>query len=461
MMRPLFALIITALALPLLAQTTTPTPILRATIDPPRVVVGQKTTLRIEVLAPNYMTAPPELPGFQVRNTVTRQLQNVNINEQRDGASYAGVRFEFAIYPQEPGGYAVAGQKLTVHYAAEPPETRNAELTVPRIEFAAFMPDGGASLHPFVAANQLTVEQTVRRSSDQLKTGDAVTRTVTVRAEGTPAMLLPPQSFAAIDGLALYPAQPQLTDHTDGRTDVLTSARVDAATYMLEQPGGYVLPAIDVSWWNISEQKINRTHLDAVSLQVAANPPQPAASGEATALRWNWDAVLDFAADHWLLGIIVLAVLTVLAWFAPRAFRTVAAGHRRRHEAYLRSEAWSFEQFRKAIRRRDGRAAYFALLNWLQRFPPVAPDHSLETLRTAARDSALDREITSIERQLFAPDRSTGNWSPAQLLRRVATARKTLQRQAARAKTARPLPQRLNPIGDGIAPDQRHRPPAR
>ena len=72
-------------------------PILRVTSDPPRVVVGQQTTLRIEVLAPNYMTAPPELPTFQVRNAVTRELPTVNISEQHDDLTYAGVRFEFAI----------------------------------------------------------------------------------------------------------------------------------------------------------------------------------------------------------------------------------------------------------------------------------------------------------------------------------------------------------------------------
>src|SRR5262245_35505548 len=80
-------------------------PILRAGIDPPRVVVGQKTTLRIDVLAPNYMTAPPALPDFQIRNAVTRQLQSVNLTERHDGATFAGVRFEFAIYPQEAGSY--------------------------------------------------------------------------------------------------------------------------------------------------------------------------------------------------------------------------------------------------------------------------------------------------------------------------------------------------------------------
>ena len=39
---------------------------LKVTIDPPRIAVGQRTTLRIDVLAPNYMTSPPELPDFQI-----------------------------------------------------------------------------------------------------------------------------------------------------------------------------------------------------------------------------------------------------------------------------------------------------------------------------------------------------------------------------------------------------------
>ena len=66
-------------------------------------------------------------------------------------------------------------------------------------------------------------------------------------------MLLPPITFAAVDGLALYPAQPSLQDKTDGRTDALTATRTDSATYMLQRPGDYALPAIDVRWWNAGE----------------------------------------------------------------------------------------------------------------------------------------------------------------------------------------------------------------
>jgi hypothetical protein len=184
-------------------QATAPEPILNVTLDPLRVVVGQPTTLRIDVLAPNYMTSPPELPGFQVRNAVTRQLQSVNLTEERNGMTYAGVRFEFALYPQEPGTYAVADQKVKVKYAVEPPAVREEALSLPRVSFAAFIPDAAAGLNPFLASSRLTIEQSVLRSSEQLKVGDSVTRSITIRAADTPAMLLPPVTFPAVEGRAV------------------------------------------------------------------------------------------------------------------------------------------------------------------------------------------------------------------------------------------------------------------
>ncbi|MGY3134135.1 hypothetical protein ACVWZM_004817 [Bradyrhizobium sp. USDA 4501] len=166
------------------AQEHTPEPILRVTLDPPCVVVRQAATERIEVLAPNYMTAPPKLPDFQPRNALTRQLRSSNESEERDGLTYGGVRFEFAIHPQEPGSYAISGLTIVAICAADPPATREATLTLPRIAFQTFIPHVASDLQPFLAAGSLSIAQTINRSSDQLETGNAVTRTVTIEDRG-------------------------------------------------------------------------------------------------------------------------------------------------------------------------------------------------------------------------------------------------------------------------------------
>ncbi|MBR0896199.1 BatD family protein [Bradyrhizobium tropiciagri] len=444
-----------------LAQQSAPEPIVRVTLDPPRVVVGQAATLRIEVLAPNYMTAPPELPGFQVRNAVTRQLRSANESEERDGLTYAGVRFEFAIHPQEPGSYAISGQTITIKYAAEPPATREATLALPRIAFEAFIPDAASALQPFLAARNLSIEQTVSRSSDQLKTGDAVTRTVTVKAEGIPAMLLPPVKFATLDGLKLYPAQPSLQDKTEGRPEVLSSVRVDSAVYMLEKAGDYVLPPVDLHWWNIDAQRIDIAHVDAVTLHVAVNPAARGASSTDTSrVGGSWGALRDVIVDHWQAATLALLALAGLGWLMPLMVRAIVARHRRHRAAYLRSETFAFRALRRAARKGDARAVYFALLDWLQRFEPVAPQHTVEAFRTAAHDAALNDEIGAVERALFSPSPGAAGWSPGQLLRRVGGARRRIRRDAARAARRRG-PGQLNPADDRVVSRNRQRRPAR
>jgi hypothetical protein len=428
-------------------QSPAPEPVVRTTIEPPRVMVGQPATLRIEVLVPNYMTSPPELPDFQLRNAVTRQLQSVNTSEQQNGIQYAGVRFEFGIYPLEAGSYAVTEHELTIRYAAEPPATRETVVSLPRMEFAAFIPDAAAGLDPFLTAASLTAEQTVQRSAEQLKVGDAVTRMITVRADGTPAMLLPPMSFPAIEGLAVYPAQPSLQDRTVGRSDAMSGSRVDSATYVLEKPGDYVLPAVDVRWWNAGEGKIESAHIDAVALHVAAS--SASASSAVSSGRWSWNNIVDLIADHWLLGLIAVAVLALLGTLAPRLARTIARNHRQRREAWLQSEPYFFDRLRHAARRGDARTIYFALLDWLQRFEPAAPRHTVESFKATARDPALDLEIDALQAKLFAPHREAVDWSPRQLVRHVGAARRSLRVRAGQtARTA--LPQQLNPGGDTV-----------
>ena len=458
-----FVLALVDASLPAIAQQSAePAPILRTTIDPPRVVVGQKATLRVEVLAPNYMTSPPVLPEFQVRNAVTRSLQAVNLNEQQSGVSYAGVRYEFAIYPQEPGSYAVAGQTVTLKYAAVPPQTREATLPVPLIAFEAVIPDAAAQLVPFIAATRLTIEQGVQRSSDELKVGGSITRTVTIKAEGTPAMLLPPTPFPPVDGMAVYPAQPVLDDHTDGRTDVLTASRVDAATYMLEKPGDYLLPAATVRWWNVGTGKIETARLDSVSLHVIDDPAAPrAAPEEAPRTVRRWDAIVDGIASHWRLTLVALAAMAALAWLLPRAARALNDWYRRRRDTYLASESWAFTRLTRTARHHDASRTYAALVHWLERFDPIAPRHTLAALKTAANDSELDRQIGAVEMALFGPSGGSAQWSARALLRKLRATRRRLLRRTSSAIEPRPLPQELNPVAAHAPATTRHRPVAR
>jgi len=460
----LFMMLATLCASAATAQQAAPLqPIIRTTIEPARVVVGQTATLRLLVLGPNYMPAPPVIPDFQVRNAVTRSLGAVNQTETHDGVTYAGVQYEFAVYPQEPGRFSIANQEVTVTYAPDPPNSTKATIALPRLDFEAFIPDAAQDLDPFIAANALTVEQQVKRSSESLKVGDSVTRSVTFKAEGTPAMLLPPAQFTNIAGLALYPDQRSLSENLDRRTSALSATRIDQATYMLQAAGDYTLPAIEIAWWNAKEERVEHASADAIVLQVAENPALRAAGPPAGSARsWNWRARIFFILDHWLAAAAMLIGLGLLAWLAPAVIRTLEECIRLRRSAYLNSEDWSYARLRAAGRERDPRKVYFALLNWLERFTPLAPRQTIDGLKQAAGDPLLDREIASMEMNLFGPaGRSDGAWSSRRLLKRITLARRRLQRSVSRGTAPRPLPDHLNPVAPPMPRSWQSRPVAR
>jgi hypothetical protein len=422
--------------------------VVTATIDPQRVVVGQKATLLVTVLAPNYMPTPPTIPDFQVHNAVTRSLGSVNQVDQREGVTYAGVQYEFAVFPQEPGLYAISDQKITVTYANDPPQSRTVSTALPRIAFEAFIPDAAQDLDPFVAATALTMTQEMKQSSQGLKVGDSVTRTLTVKADGTPAMLLPVATFAKIDGLAVYPGQPAVQDNFDRRTSAVSTARVDEATYMLEKAGDFTLPAIEFAWWNVRDGKIERAHADAVVLHVAENPAlhESGSIGGKEAKR-DWHVYLDWIFDHLLLSVVVLLTLIAAAWVAPHTVRTLRRRIALKRGEYLNSEAWSFAQLRAAGRRRDPEKIYRALLDWLERFGAGKPLETIGAFKQSAQDAELDHEIALIEARLFGPPGGEDvKWSARRLMKRIKLARRRLLQPSATPVAKIDLPKELNPV---------------
>lgn len=444
MRRALAAIVLVIAAAPAAAQTAAPQPIVRATLTPAQVVVGQPATLVVEVLAPNYMTKPPVMPDFQIRNAITRAGSTLNMSDRQGDVSYAGIHYEFLIYPQEAGTYALSGQTITVTFADDPPKTRQIDVPVPAVNVEALIPDAASSLNPFVSASGLTLQQQIRPSSDPLKAGDAIVRTVTVKAEGAPAMLLPPTNFAPLAGAKIYRSEPQLTDQFDQHADVLSSTRTDSATYMLETAGTVNLPALEIAWWNVKDQKIERARAGSQSFTVAGGPPAgqgPSEHGGLSAAR----TIVLFIVEHWFAVLSAIAALAVLIWAGPSVLRDLDRRVRHRRQSYRQSEAFAFEELRRVARQGDARATYRALLLWLSRFEPAAPSGTIKALTAWARDPALSREIAALEHHLFATLRAPDTWSGDALIKAIQSARGKMKHHHPDTSRPHSLPGDINP----------------
>jgi hypothetical protein len=297
--------------------------------------------------------------------------------------TFAGIVFDIAIYPLEPGSYRIANQSIGVTYAMAPPATRNVVLPMPELQFDAYIPDQAQQLDPFVSATGLSIRQDIQQSSQPLMPGGSVVRTVTIQAEGTPAMLLQPTLFTPINGTKLYLDQPQINDKSGNRMVALSAERIDRATYMIERPGDIVLPEIEVSWWNVERQSIEKSRLGSAVIHVADAPEtQSSKRGSVpSAVR----RVTLYLFDHWSVLLLIAVATAGAVWMGPKLARVVRADIQQRRAAYRNSEAWAFKALRRAAHHGNAADIYAALLQWLQRFDPIAPQYTVGAFRALAR----------------------------------------------------------------------------
>ena len=253
------------------------TPIVRARLETGTpVMVGETVTVSVDVLTPSWFPRAPRFPAaLQVENAVAvfDETFRTNLSERIGGESWSGIRRHYLIYPQLAGAYTVPPIEVEVVYAL--PNARPSDpLTVrgPELRFEARVPPEAAGLDYFIAARGFSLEQKVEPDPEGLRVGDAVTRTITLRATDASSMMLPVTEFPEIDGLAVYPNPTRASDAGGERGEAREATRVDAATYVLETEGPYTLPAVERSWWDVSAGRLRTASVPAVQFEVAPNP---------------------------------------------------------------------------------------------------------------------------------------------------------------------------------------------
>jgi hypothetical protein len=331
-------------------------PLLRAKLEKTVAVPGQILSLEVTILVPTWMPKPPELPTFDLPDVSVRLPEGSSrpTMERIDGETWSGVTRKYQISPMVVGHFRLPPETLTVTYAD--PETRAPIVVKLRTEefvFEGRAPDGAEDLDPFIAAETLSVEQTIEGDPENLEPGLAFTRVVTARMIGASPIFLPRliPKFQA-NGLAAYPKEPAFTENSN--RGVTTGTRVESVTYVAEAGGRFTAAPIRLRWWNLRTQEIEVAELPA--LAVVSRGPPPAAVSPPVDLR---DRLSRVVAGGLLVVLLGAAGRRLWPRYVERRL------HRR--DQKLASEAFAFEGVTKAMQRRRFGDAIRAIELWSMR----------------------------------------------------------------------------------------------
>ena len=412
-------------------------PIARASLDPgPSVTVGQPVVVRIEVLVPSFFSGAPLYPEVELRDAlVLFVFRGSNFTERIDGVTWAGQRREYHVYPQRPGSYEIPEISVGVRY--RPPGGRAGEMATdsaspPPIRFEAVLPPEAEGLGYFISAQRVELQDSFDVLPDTVLVGKTLTRTVTASVQGALSMVIPPLLVDSVAGLASYPAAPEVEDIEGFGVEATVGRRAESVTYVAQEEGDYVLPGIELQWWDVNAEQLSIAIVPPVMVHVAPNPalvlaiplPEDTVAAEASAGE-STSGSLSEAVRRWALLLAGMILVVAVAVRLQRRYgpRLAGLGRRAQHER-AESEVTYFRRFRAAARSGDPRAAARTLVAWLDRWQGAGT--TVSSFAEAASDDALVRELLVLDRRVYQPGHipETGTWSGAGLVRAVARVRK-------------------------------------
>lgn len=368
--------------------------------DANAIVAGQQIHVTVDVFAPNFFTSPPQFPLFELPNALVTlpEERTMNLNETTDGVEYSGIRRRYAVVPQIPGNYQVPAIDIELGYSVDGATVHGTARTAP----LSFPVGGDATAPAAFAARNVTIEQAFDRPPDDLQVGDAVVRTITISAEDTQAIIIPPSNPGTAAGLTQYARAAKTEDGIaiDRRT---VSRRTETLVYATVSEGAFSIPAIDYQWFDLDRHAMAVAHLPATVVTVApasaaagiapdAAPPRVVPAFERRRQIMMWIAMfLTAVAFAWLLWRFAKAAYRRLVVFRDRM---ITSRHNR------------LRLLRKSMLRDDPEKVYGALQSWSQtegfrtledwvkdRHPDLAQDlRGLEQLLYSGRHGDFDRK---------------------------------------------------------------------
>lgn len=334
--------------------------VFRAAVTPEEPWVGQKALLKVDILAKDGWAQLKKIGNVEVDGAYMLRLetQGTRLNETIDGDSYTGQRYEFMIYAQRDGKLTIPPVPVDVEVtrwgAGGGKQVRR--MSLPIVEFPVRTPPGAEGIRGLISTTDLRASQSWDPEPDSPVVGDAIERTITLRAADVSGMAFTPMRHGKIENLGIYPGEPTVEDKFN-RGD-LSGTRVETVTYVFEHAGDVEIPGVVLSWWDVRKSELQRIELPGLSVQIAAGAVTVAeaeAVPEATRklrMRLIWSVLFAVAI------VVVIAVR-----FGGRVLNHLAAWRKARRE----SEAMYFRQVMRSVRSGDQKAVLRQTMRWLDR----------------------------------------------------------------------------------------------
>ncbi|UCB55785.1 MAG: protein BatD [Thiotrichales bacterium] len=375
-------------------------------------------------------------PETNDADAIIEQLGQVaNYQKLINGMPYTVNELRFAVYPQHSGKLTF---KPIVFEGRIPGGRRSSSL------FDQFMQSGtlkrmrsksiSVNIKPrpanipaddWLPAENVSIEEEWSEDITQLRTGEPVTRTLTIEATGLTAEQLDDIEFADIEGVKQYPDKAVIENQ--GKRDGITGIKQIKVAMIPTQAGRYTVPEIRIPWFNTRTGKrayasLAETVIEVTGMASATQAP-PAIEMQTEQPRLDTQqqsdaAVSSSATDEavirpgywpWISLVLAIGWLTTSILYFRSNQTSPSPSKQEKPPAILPLE----RAVEKACARSDAADIKDALLEWAR---VRWPRHNIASLADIAGlcPAELNKQVHLLNATLYSSHHD--DWNPKALL---------------------------------------------
>ena len=368
---------------------------LKTEINQPNPYIGQQVIYKVRLYTNTRLLNAQYIPP-KVENALLIPLGDAHRYETTINDQLYGVEEQtYAVFAQKSGDFKILSPSFeALLFDSVPRQIRvHAKATTLHVKP---IPKSNTLKH-WLPANQVSLTETYDNSSNKLKQGDTLSRTITLQAFGVPAQLLPTIEIQSGSDFNAYSEKPDLNN--TAQEDALVGRSEQKITYLLNKSGQITIPAIELHWFNVETGKEAITSLPAHTLSISMNktktsqraakvtPSKPSTKPTAHTPEVHENKLgIWLAASMAALWIVTLAVW----WFYRRKGNPKKA---------------ALNELKKACSSNNPTKAQTALLNWAKSQWPESEFLNLNQLDSWLCDPDLKQNIAYLSQALYGQNK--------------------------------------------------------
>ncbi|HVL02484.1 MAG TPA: BatD family protein [Dongiaceae bacterium] len=361
----------------------------------------------------------------------------------QDGRSYIISEQRYVIFPQKSGELDIPAAEITGtiflsgnnSFLMDPFNGKQIRRKSPALRLTVKpQPASYPVDKPWLPAHSLKLQESWKPANPEFKVGEPVTRSIMIEAEGLAPSVLPPIKPPTFPNLKLYPEQAETASNIGARGQI--STRTENLAMIATAPGTLELPPVEVTWWDLDEEKVKVAQLPAHTLQIEGAAPQQQTDGAMTtptAAAEPDDAPASISGEvnhtwQWIALVALVLWLLTLGGAAWLWRQRQAAANAQDADAPDATERFSSAQanaarqkFDAACASNDAAAARTALIDWYRQQFQNPQLHNLHDIGRLTPTPALEMALMKLDAVLYRSGK-TNEWKGSELQQAVTDA---------------------------------------